>query len=94
MRWLLRRHGVYWPKILKDCIDYAKGCQECQKYGPLKHLPIVDLQYVIKSWPFRGWAVDAIGKISPSYSKGHGFIILASNYFTKWIEAKPLQTIT
>ena len=64
IRWLLRRHGVYWPTILMDCFDNGKGCQECQKHGHLKHLPIVDLQYVIKPWPFRGWAVDVIGKIS------------------------------
>ena len=30
MRWVLRKHIVYWPTILKDCIEYAKGCQECQ----------------------------------------------------------------
>ena len=43
MRWLLRRQGVYWSITLKDCIEYAKECQECQKHGPLKHLPAVDL---------------------------------------------------
>ena len=48
MRWLLRRHGVYWQTIQNDCIDYAKGCQECQKHSPLKYLPTVDLQYVVK----------------------------------------------
>ncbi|CAL9011524.1 unnamed protein product [Prunus brigantina] len=26
MRWLVRRHGYYWPSILKDCIEYAKAC--------------------------------------------------------------------
>ena len=26
MKWLLRRHGYYWPDMLKDCIDYGKGC--------------------------------------------------------------------
>ncbi|XP_021822526.1 uncharacterized protein LOC110763938 [Prunus avium] len=34
MRWLVRRHGYYWPTILKDCIEYAKGCIKCQIYGP------------------------------------------------------------
>ena len=48
MRWLLQRYSVYWPTILKDCIEYAKGYQECQNHGSLKHLPTVDLQYVIK----------------------------------------------
>ena len=27
IRWLIRRHGFYWPTILFDCIKYAKGCQ-------------------------------------------------------------------
>ena len=75
-------------------MDYAKGCQECNKHGPLKHLPTVDLQYVVKHWPFRGGAIDVIGKISPPSSKGHRFIILATDYFTKWVEAEPMQTIT
>ncbi|KAM2239370.1 hypothetical protein ACFXTI_008928 [Malus domestica] len=26
MRWLLRRHGYFWPSILKDCIEFARGC--------------------------------------------------------------------
>ena len=49
---------------------------------------------MIKPWPFRGWAVDVIGKISPPSLKGHRFIILATDYFTKWVEVEPMQTIT
>ncbi|XP_070667423.1 uncharacterized protein [Malus domestica] len=26
MRWLLCRHGYFWPSILKDCIEYARRC--------------------------------------------------------------------
>ncbi|KAM2726289.1 hypothetical protein EV2_038746 [Malus domestica] len=29
MRWLLRRHGYFWPRILKDCIEFARGCVQC-----------------------------------------------------------------
>ncbi|XP_024164584.1 uncharacterized protein LOC112171668 [Rosa chinensis] len=36
MRWLLRRHGYYWPSILKDCIAFAKGCEDCQAHGPVQ----------------------------------------------------------
>lgn len=25
MKWTLFRLGIYWPTILKDCIDYAKS---------------------------------------------------------------------
>ncbi|KAK2436050.1 hypothetical protein QL285_021066 [Trifolium repens] len=33
MKWLLFRQGLYWPSMLKDCIEYAKGCQECQRHS-------------------------------------------------------------
>lgn len=36
MRWLIHKHGFYWPSMEKDCIEYAKGCQACQKHGPIQ----------------------------------------------------------
>nr|AGC78950.1 hypothetical protein [Vicia faba] len=32
MRWLIRRHGHYWPTVLSDCIAHAKSCDACQRY--------------------------------------------------------------
>ncbi|XP_050227807.1 uncharacterized protein LOC126677299 [Mercurialis annua] len=90
MRWLIRRHGYFWPSILKDCMTFAKGCQSCQRYGNIQRLPAAELKCVIKPWPFRGWAVDLIGKIYPPSCKNHSFIIVATDYFTKWVVAKPL----
>ncbi|KAI5355555.1 hypothetical protein L3X38_008450 [Prunus dulcis] len=49
---------------------------------------------VVKPWPFRGWAMDLIGKIYPASSQQHCFIIVATDYFTKWIEAKPIKATT
>ena len=49
---------------------------------------------IIKPWPFRGWGIDLIGQIFPPSSKGHKFIFVATDYFTKWVEAIPLKTVT
>jgi len=49
---------------------------------------------IIKPWPFRGWVIDLIGQIYPLSSKGHKFILVATNYFTKWVEAIPLKKVT
>ena len=38
--------------------------------------------------------MDLIGKIYPPSSKQHTFILVAMDYFTKWVEAKPLKTTT
>ena len=49
---------------------------------------------IIKSWPFKGWGIDIIGQIHPPSSKGHKFIVVAMDYFTKWDEVIPLKTVT
>ena len=48
---------------------------------------------IIKPWPFRGWAMDMIGQINPSSSKGHQWVLAATDYFTKWVEAVPMRTV-
>ncbi|KAM2602743.1 hypothetical protein TB1_040116 [Malus domestica] len=83
MRWLLRRYGYLWPKMERDCKDYARGCEECQRHRPLQHVPSILLNPVVKPWPFRGWAMDFVGQIHPTSRKGHTFIIVATDYFTK-----------
>jgi len=49
---------------------------------------------IIKPWPFRRWAIDIIVQIYPPSSKGHKFILVATDYFTKWVEAIPLKKVT
>ncbi|XP_050222403.1 uncharacterized protein LOC126672496, partial [Mercurialis annua] len=94
MRWLIHKYGFYWPKMEQDCIRYARGCEACQKFGPVQHVPADVLHSIIKPWSFRGWAVDLIGKIYPPSAKGHTFVIVATDYFTKWVEVKPLKSPT
>ncbi|XP_045810928.1 uncharacterized protein LOC123905369 [Trifolium pratense] len=93
MKWLLFRQGMYWPSMLKDCIDFAKGCQECQKHAGIQHVPASELHSIVKPWPFRGWALDLIGEIRPASSKNQKYIIVGIDYFTKWIEAIPLPSV-
>jgi hypothetical protein len=38
--------------------------------------------------------LNFIGKIHPSSSKGHCFVIVANDYFTKWTESIPLKNMT
>ncbi|XP_058217623.1 uncharacterized protein LOC131328737 [Rhododendron vialii] len=94
MRWLIKRHGYYWPTIRADCIQYAKGCQQCQKHGPIQRIPAHQLQSIIKPWPFRGWAIDMVGEIHPASSLQRQFVVVATDYFTKWTEAIPLKGVS
>ena len=83
MRWLIRRHGYFWKTILSDCTNYSEGCQQCHKYGSIQKIPAMELHSIVKLWPFKGWAMDLTGKIYPASSKGHNFILVATDYFTK-----------
>jgi hypothetical protein len=80
--------------MLEDCFEYYKGCQDCQKFGNIQRVPASALNPIIKPWPFRGWGIDLIGQINPPSSNGHKFVLLATNYFTKWVEAIPLKKVT
>jgi len=90
----IRRNGYYWPTILEDGFKYFKGCQACQKFGNVQRAPASAMNPIIKPWLFRGWAIDLIGQIYPPSSKGHKFILVATDYFTKWVEAIRLKTVT
>nr|CAH65879.1 OSIGBa0160I04.5 [Oryza sativa] len=72
---------------------YYKGGQDCQKFGAIQRAPASAMNPIIKPWPFRGWGIDMIGMINPPSSKGHKFILVATDYFTKWVEAIPLKKV-
>nr|CAN78452.1 hypothetical protein VITISV_007162 [Vitis vinifera] len=40
------------------------------------------------------WGIDAIGKISPKSSSGYEYILVAVDYFTKWVEAASYVRLT
>ncbi|XP_070024995.1 uncharacterized protein [Nicotiana sylvestris] len=44
--------------------------------------------------PFAAWGIDVIGQIEPAASNGHMFILVAIDYFTKWVEAASYKAVT
>ena len=49
---------------------------------------------IIKPWPFRGWRLGFIGENHPPSTKGHRFVLVATDYFTKCTEVVPLKNMT
>jgi len=43
---------------------------------------------------FQHWGLDFIGEIHPTSSGQHRWILIATDYFTKWIEAAPTRQAT
>jgi hypothetical protein len=94
MKWMLRKAEFYWPKMVDDCHKYFIGCEACQCFGDIQSAPASMLHPIIKSWPFRGWGFDFVGEVRPSSSKGHRFVLVATDYFTKWNEVVPLKNMS
>jgi hypothetical protein len=78
MKWLLRRVGFYWATMVDDFIKYQKGCDVCQQFRNIQ-APTDVMNSIVKPWPFRGWGLDFIGEIHPGSSKGHRFILVATD---------------
>ena len=85
---------IFLPTMLEDCFTYYKLCQECQKFGNVQRALASTMNPIIKPWPFSGWGIDLIGQIYPPSSKNHKFILVATYYFTKWVEAICLKNVT
>lgn len=83
MKCFVCRQGVYWPTMLKDCVEFARGCKKCQKHGGIQHEPANELHLIIESWPFRGWVLYLIGEINHASSKSHRYVLVGIYYFTK-----------
>ncbi|XP_072058084.1 uncharacterized protein [Arachis hypogaea] len=44
-------------EVHKDCIDYAKACQKCQRHGVVQQIPTSELHSIIKPWSFSRYDV-------------------------------------
>ncbi|XP_028104876.1 uncharacterized protein LOC114303897 [Camellia sinensis] len=90
----LHRHlihlGYYWPTIEEDAKNFVRRCQSCQKFGNLIHAPEVELHNIKTPYPFHTWAFDLVGPIVQQ-SKGHRWILAATEVSTKWVEAIPMR---
>jgi hypothetical protein len=51
------------------------------------------LQPIIVEQPFSQWGLDVVGKINPKSSKGHMYILTATDYFRKWPEVVELKKV-
>nr|GEW51205.1 hypothetical protein [Tanacetum cinerariifolium] len=70
-----------------------RAYQDCQVYRPVSRNSQQKLTHIMSPWPFHKWGIDIAGPF-PEGPRKFKFLIVAMDYFTKWIEAKPVATIT
>ena len=88
------RDGYYWLVLFSDVCTFVRACDKCQRFIGKKQLRYFPLRPIVMNGPFQWWGLDFIGEINPSWSGQHKWILVATNYFTKWIEAVPTRNAT
>ena len=89
----LIRAGCYWPTIQKDAQTYVKACDKCQRFGNIIRQPFEELTLLTASWPFAQWVLDIMGLFLMAVRQLK-LLVVSIDYFTKWVEAEALATIT
>ncbi|GJX55189.1 reverse transcriptase domain-containing protein [Tanacetum coccineum] len=84
------RIGYYWPTMYQDARKLIRACQDCQVYKPVPRSPHQKLSPITSLWPFYKWGIDIAGPFPEGPGKVK-FLIVAIDYFMKWIEAKPIR---
>ena len=76
----------------KDAAEYVRKYEQCQKYAPLIHQLASHLNPVNTPWPFTQWGLDILDPF-PQTMGNRKFVLVATDYFTKWAEAEALANI-
>ncbi|CAJ2665934.1 unnamed protein product [Trifolium pratense] len=87
------RAGYYWPTMQQDAKDHVKKCDKCQRHGDMHLAPPQELKSLSSPWPFAWWGMDLLGPFTKGLYQNR-YLIVAVDYFTKWVEAEPLSDIT
>jgi hypothetical protein len=85
--------GYYWPTIFQDAKKYVKGCDSFQWMGQPIQSDEMSLQTQLVIEPFEKWALYFVGPINPS-SHQKSYILVCTDYITKWVEARALSKST
>nr|GEY15747.1 reverse transcriptase domain-containing protein [Tanacetum cinerariifolium] len=82
--------GFYWPTIYRDVQDLVKTCNVCQRQGKISQRDEMPQNSIQVCEIFYVWGIDFMGPF-PS-SRGNKYILVAVDYFLKWVEAEALPT--
>ncbi|CAF3407328.1 unnamed protein product [Rotaria socialis] len=81
---------VYWESMKKDVFNYIYACQQF-KYNNAPTASPIQLHAVNEPWHTIG--MDIMGPF-PTTARQKRFLLVIVDYFTRWIELFPLNSIT
>jgi len=87
------KKSFYWKEMTIDIKRFISNCENCQ-LNKRNEIPEPTEKYATQvEAPFTHLGLDIIGPLQET-SSGNQYIIVIVDYFTKWVEAQPVSTIT
>ena len=77
----------------KDAFAFVQACDKCQQFTNLSKILVEELTPITSPWPFTQWGIDIVEPL-PTGKKQMKFLLVAIDFFIKWVEAEPLARIT
>jgi hypothetical protein len=71
----------------------VQSCEACQNFSPLAGAPSQFTKLITHTLPLQRWGLNIVGPLHTTQDNLK-FAFVAVEYFTKWIEARAVSTIT
>ena len=84
--------GYWWPNMQREALEYIRECDQCQQFAPSIYQPGEILNPLSSPWSFAQWGLDIVEPF-PKAVENKKYLLVDTDYFTKWVEAEPLANI-
>ena len=83
------KERFYWPGHARDVKNWCQTCSACAQRKHPTPKNKAKLQTVCVGYPMQMVATDILGPF-PQSESGNSYILVATDYFTRWAEAYPI----
>ena len=81
---------LHWPTRTKDAMRDSRGCDSCQRFGPLK--PPSGLRPILNLQPIGMLGMDFLGPINPAGVNRNRYILIIVDYYSRFLFAVATPT--